>query len=77
MDTFISFIDAKDPYTHGHSERVAEYTRKIATHMGLDKEVVRNYYYIALMHDCGKISVPDNILKKPDKLTKDERTTIE
>lgn len=77
MDTFISFIDAKDPYTHGHSERVAEYTRKIATHMGLDKEIVRNYYYIALMHDCGKISVPDSILKKPDKLTKEERTVIE
>ncbi len=77
MDTFISFIDAKDPYTHGHSERVAEYTKKIATRMGLDKEEVRNYYYIALMHDCGKISVPDSILNKPDKLTKEERAKIE
>lgn len=77
MDTFISFIDAKDPYTHGHSERVAIYTRELATRMGLDKEVVNNYFYIALMHDCGKIGVPNTILNKTEKLTKDERKVIE
>ncbi|MBE5943354.1 MAG: HD domain-containing protein [Lachnospiraceae bacterium] len=77
MDTFISFIDAKDPYTHGHSQRVANYTREIAKRIDLDEETVRNYYYIALMHDCGKLLVPDSILKKPAKLTADERKVIE
>ncbi len=77
MDTFISFIDARDPYTHGHFERVAEYARKIAVHMGLDPEVVRNYYYIALMHDCGKLSIPDSILKKKGSLDKGEHEVIE
>ncbi len=77
MDTFISFIDAKDAYTHGHSERVAIYTREIANRLGLDKEVVKNYFYIALMHDCGKIGVPNTILNKPEKLSKEERKVIE
>lgn len=77
IDTFISFIDAKDPYTHGHSERVAVYTKEIASRMGLDREEINNYFYIALMHDCGKLSVPDTILKKPEALTKDERKIIE
>ena len=77
MDTFISFIDAKDAYTHGHSERVAIYTREIANRLGLDKEVVKNYFYIALMHDCGKIGVPNTILNKPEKLSNEERKVIE
>lgn len=77
IDTFISFIDAKDPYTSGHSQRVAIYTKEIAKRMGLDKDEIRNYFYIALMHDCGKLLVPDEILKKPGKLTADERKIIE
>ena len=77
MDTFISFIDAKDAYTHGHSERVAIYTREIANRLGLDKEIVKNYFYIALMHDCGKIGVPNTILNKPEKLSNEERKVIE
>ncbi len=77
IDTFISFIDAKDPYTSGHSHRVAIYTREIAKRMGLDEDEIRNYFYIALMHDCGKLLVPDSILKKPGKLTPDERKVIE
>lgn len=77
IDTFISFIDAKDPYTSGHSQRVAIYTREIAKRMGLDEEEIRNYFYIALMHDCGKLLVPDSILKKPGKLTPEERKVIE
>ncbi len=77
MDTFISFIDEKDPYTSGHSQRVAIYTKEIAKRMGLDKDEIRNYFYIALMHDCGKLLVPDSILKKPGKLTSEERKVIE
>lgn len=77
IDTFISFIDAKDPYTSGHSQRVAIYTKEIARRMGIDKDEIRNYFYIALMHDCGKLLVPDYILKKPGALTPDERKEIE
>lgn len=77
IDTFISFIDAKDPYTKGHSQRVAIYTKEIARRMGLDADEIRNYFYIALMHDCGKLLVPDSILKKPDALTPEERKRIE
>ncbi len=77
IDTFITFIDAKDPYTSGHSQRVAIYTKEIAKRMGVDKDEVRNYFYIALMHDCGKLLVSDDILKKPGALTPDERKAIE
>lgn len=72
IETFTGFIDAKDPYTNGHSKRVAKYTRLIAKEMGYDGEELDRIYYIALLHDCGKIGVPDNILGKPGKLTDEE-----
>ena len=72
IETFTGFIDAKDPYTNGHSKRVANYTRQIAKEMGFDGEDLDRIYYIALLHDCGKIGIPDNILGKPQRLTEDE-----
>ena len=72
IETFTGFIDAKDPYTNGHSKRVADYTRLIAKQMGYKGEDLDRIYYIALLHDCGKIGVPDNILGKPGKLTDEE-----
>lgn len=72
IETFTGFIDAKDPYTNGHSKRVAEYTRMIAQEMGYSGEELDMIYYVALLHDCGKIGVPDNILSKPGKLTDEE-----
>lgn len=72
IETFIGFIDAKDSYTNGHSIRVAQYTRCIAKEMGYDEEALDQIYYVALLHDCGKIGVPDSILGKPDKLTEEE-----
>ena len=72
IETFTGFIDAKDPYTNGHSKRVALYTRCIAEEMGCTGEELERMYYIALLHDCGKIGVPDNILGKPGKLTDEE-----
>ena len=72
METFIGFIDAKDPYTNGHSIRVAKYTRIIAEELGYKGEELERIYYVALLHDCGKIGVPDNILGKPDRLTDEE-----
>nr|MCR5097051.1 HD-GYP domain-containing protein [Erysipelotrichaceae bacterium] len=71
-ETFTNFIDAKDPYTNGHSKRVAKYTRMIAKEMGYEGEELDRIYYVALLHDCGKIGVPDNILGKPGKLTDEE-----
>lgn len=72
IETFTGFIDAKDPYTNGHSKRVAIYTRRIAAEMGYEGEELDRIYYIALLHDCGKIGVPDNILGKPGRLTDEE-----
>lgn len=72
IETFTGFIDAKDPYTNGHSKRVATYTRLIAKEMGFQGEDLDHIYYIALLHDCGKIGVPDHILGKPGRLTDEE-----
>lgn len=72
MGTFVSFIEAKDPSTMGHSLRVAQYSRAIAEEMDLPDYECRRIYYIALMHDCGKIYIPDGILTKPSKLTDEE-----
>ncbi len=72
IETFTGFIDAKDPYTNGHSKRVAVYTRQLAEQMGYEGEELDRIFYIALLHDCGKIGVPDSILGKPGKLTQEE-----
>ena len=65
-------IDAKDKYTHGHSSRVAKYTSEIARRFGYSNEAVSNVYMMALVHDVGKIGVPDAVINKPGKLTKEE-----
>lgn len=65
-------IDAKDEYTNGHSIRVGYYSKQIAEHLGMSQEEVDNTYYIALLHDIGKIAIPDVILNKPGKLTDEE-----
>ncbi|MGN0686700.1 MAG: HD domain-containing phosphohydrolase [Oscillospiraceae bacterium] len=75
--TFANTIDAKDPYTNGHSMRVALYSREIARRMGMTEDQQENIYYVALMHDIGKIGVPDHILKKPGRLTEEEREIIQ
>ena len=65
-------IDAKDPYTRGHSERVARYATSIAEEMGLSPEDVDNVRIAALLHDVGKIGVDDRIIRKPTTLTEEE-----
>ena len=65
-------IDAKDEYTNGHSIRVGFYSKLIAQNMGMSSDEVDNIYYIALLHDIGKIAIPDSILNKPGRLTDDE-----
>ena len=65
-------IDAKDEYTNGHSIRVGHYSRLIAQNLGMKEDEVDNIYYIALLHDIGKIAIPDSILNKPGRLTDEE-----
>ncbi len=65
-------IDGKDPYTRGHSERVARFSVAIAETMNLPKEEIEKIRISALLHDVGKIGVDDNILKKPSPLTDEE-----
>ena len=77
MNTFIGFIDAKDSYTRGHSSRVAAYAREIAARMKMPEEQIQQLYYLTLMHDCGKIGIPDAILKKPGRLTPEEYRIIQ
>lgn len=77
LQTFANTIDAKDPYTNGHSYRVACYSREIAKRMGLDSEEQERIYFVALLHDIGKIGVPDHILNKKDKLTEEEWSIIQ
>ena len=65
-------IDARDGYTHRHSERVAALTAQLARELGLSDEERETAELSALLHDVGKIAVPDSILNKPGKLTPDE-----
>ncbi len=76
LETFARTIDAKDKYTNGHSMRVAAYSKELAKRMGMSEEKQENIYYIALMHDIGKIGIPDHILNKPEKLTDEEYAVI-
>ena len=68
----VNAIDAKDVYTHGHSARVAEYSRKIAELAGKSPAECEEIYYVALLHDVGKIGVPEAIINKEGKLTQEE-----
>ena len=72
IHVFAKSIDVKDEYTNGHSFRVAEYTRMIAEKVGYSEEEVENIYNIGVMHDIGKILVPNEILHKPGRLTDEE-----
>jgi putative nucleotidyltransferase with HDIG domain len=65
-------IDARDGYTHRHSERVAALTAQLAREMGLSQSERETAELSALLHDVGKIAVPDSILNKPGKLTTEE-----
>ncbi|MCM1495544.1 MAG: HD domain-containing protein [Bacteroides sp.] len=76
LKTFANTIDAKDAYTNGHSIRVAAYSLEIAKKLKLSKEEQERIYYIALLHDIGKIGISDKILNKPGKLTPEEREII-
>lgn len=69
-------IDAKDAYTKGHSARVAAYAREIACRAGFSKTEQDNIYVMGLLHDVGKIGIPDAIINKKAKLTDEEYAII-
>ena len=76
ISAIVSTIDAKDPYTKGHSVRVANYAVAVAKKMGYSGDRLDNLYYTALLHDIGKIGIPDDILKKHEGLSKEEYEII-
>lgn len=76
MIAFSAAIDAKDAYTNGHSTRVAQCSKMIAEKYGKDEEQQKNIYFIALLHDVGKIGIPDQIINKPTKLSDEEYAII-
>ncbi len=76
MKTLAGTIDAKDKYTKGHSSRVAEYAVEIAKKLGKSPKEQENIYYLGLLHDIGKIGIPDGIINKTSKLTDEEYELI-
>lgn len=72
VKTIVRIIDAKDRYTNGHSQRVANYSREIARRLGKTAEEQSQIYYAGLLHDVGKIRVPKEVINKPGRLNEDE-----
>lgn len=72
VTALMSMVDAKDRYTSGHSFRVALYAKEISRRLGKSKAEQDTIYVTSLLHDVGKIHVPDDIINKPGKLTKEE-----
>jgi HD-GYP domain-containing protein (c-di-GMP phosphodiesterase class II) len=70
-------LEAKDPYTHGHSQRVERHSYRTAAAMGLSVDAIEELRLAAALHDVGKIRVPDRVLRKPGRLTKEERLVVE
>ncbi len=76
VETLRYTVEAKDPYTRGHSDRVSEFSVLIGKKLGLPEEQLRILRIGGLFHDIGKIGIPDNILQKESKLTDDEYSEI-
>ena len=76
LRALVNSIEMKDKYTQGHSTRVAEYSRKIAEMIGKSESECEEIYYVALLHDVGKIGIDGRILNKPEKLTDEEYEKI-
>jgi HD-GYP domain-containing protein (c-di-GMP phosphodiesterase class II) len=72
ISSLTAAIDAKDPYTCGHSERVARIAVRISQQMGLPASFLSDVYLAGLLHDIGKIGIEDSILRKPSRLTEEE-----
>ena len=76
VESLADAIDAKDNYTKGHSGRVADYSKKIAERYGYDEKRQEKIFMMGLLHDVGKIGVPDEVINKPGRLTDEEFACI-
>jgi diguanylate cyclase (GGDEF)-like protein/PAS domain S-box-containing protein len=76
LNALVTAVDAKDRYTRRHSEDVMTYSFQIAQELGLDEKTQRQVLLAALLHDVGKIGVPDQILRKPGRLSAEEHEAI-
>ena len=77
ISSLVEAIEAKDPYTHGHSQRVAYISSEICKAMGCSRAFTNQLMMAALLHDTGKIGIEDAILRKPGTLTKEEYEIIQ
>jgi len=68
LHALVDMIEERDTYTGGHSQRVADYSVKIAKEMGYEKEDIEKIYQAGILHDIGKMNIPDSVLLKPGKL---------
>jgi hypothetical protein len=76
VKSLVVAIEAKDEYTQGHSQRVADYSIIIGKHLKLDDDLIADLEITGLVHDVGKIGISDILLTKPDKLTEEEFNTV-
>lgn len=76
VESLADAIDAKDNYTKGHSGRVAVYSKEIARRYGYDEKQQEQIFMMGLLHDVGKIGVPDEVINKPGRLTDEEFAKI-
>ncbi|MBR6917164.1 MAG: HD-GYP domain-containing protein [Clostridia bacterium] len=76
VESLAAAIDAKDTYTNGHSGRVAEYSKEIGRRYGYSAKKQEEIYMMGLLHDVGKIGIPDAVINKPGKLTAEEYDVI-
>ncbi len=76
IEVLATAIDAKDPYTQGHSRRVTQYSVAIAEELNLTPQEIESIRYAGLLHDVGKIGIKDSIIRKPGRLTDEEYAII-
>ena len=76
FNAFANIIDIKDEYTYSHSRHVAYYARELGRKLGMNKEERQRLYYVALLHDIGKVAIPESILNNPGKLSPEDRLII-
>ncbi len=76
LKAFVAAMEAKDPYTKGHSENVQAFSLRLARHLGLSGDRLRAIDYSSLLHDIGKLGVPEDILNKPGSLTEEEYLAV-
>lgn len=77
LESLVQALDARDPYTRGHSERVAAYAVAIGVELGLPTDLIDALQRGGMLHDIGKIGIPEYILQKPDRLTPDEYAVMQ